>query len=143
MIVRTGKDKTFFVFNYIPKNLFFFFFIKANCFEGIVDLLTLREYKWKSENKFSYSQKVLSQNDGKLWDDAMISRIKLTETLSDLDDKIAEIIIADEKKLETISSSILKDSIRQVTLKQKGLYVLILVVRMLIFGMAELLEIST
>lgn len=62
----------------------------------------------------------MDPHDGALWEKCINARVKLTETLADFDDIIAEMIITDEKNLATIPSHLLKDAVRRVTLKQKG-----------------------
>lgn len=72
-----------------------------------------------------YTQSPLTEKDGKVWEDAVFARAKMTDTLADFDDRLAEIIITGEKSLETVPAERLKESIKNVTLKMLGLYILV------------------
>ena len=62
----------------------------------------------------------MNPQNGKLWENSVQARKNLVEVLADLDDSIAEKIIMDEKQLEMLSSSVLRDSIQKITIEQKG-----------------------
>ncbi|EEB14670.1 elongation factor G 2, putative [Pediculus humanus corporis] len=88
-------------------------------FKGVVDLLNLVKYEWDSSS-FNFTQTQLNPQNGKLWENSVQARKNLVEVLADLDDSIAEKIIMDEKQLEMLSSSVLRDSIQKITIEQKG-----------------------
>lgn len=70
----------------------------------------------------SFVKKQLTESDGKVWEDAIAARLKLTETLSDVDDHLTELIIVEEKSMENVPTARLRDSIRKSTLQHKGIF---------------------
>ncbi|KAK6635136.1 hypothetical protein RUM44_000385 [Polyplax serrata] len=98
-------------------------FSKENVFEGVVDLLNLEKFTWR-ESSINFTKKALNPEDGDLWENATKARLTLIETLADLYDEIAEIIINDESNLEKIPSSVLQETLRKMTVEHKGVVVL-------------------
>lgn len=90
---------------------------------GIVDLLRLEKCLWSGDRGENLRREPLSEGDGSLWHEAKRSREKLTDTLSDLDNGLAETVIALES-LDNISHQHLSEALRRVCLMQKGVPVL-------------------
>lgn len=84
-------------------------------------MLSLELQLWDRDSLgVKLSRQLLRQSDGQLWENAIIARRQLTESLADCDDQLAEHIIRDDQTMETVSSTKLRESIRNVTLQNKG-----------------------
>ncbi|KAL0270250.1 UNVERIFIED_CONTAM: hypothetical protein PYX00_007722 [Menopon gallinae] len=92
------------------------FFTESKVFCGVVDLINMVCYNWKDAPQgVNYQRKKLSQEDGRIWESACKGRIRLTETLADLDDRLAENIISEKESIEGMSADSIKTSVRKVT----------------------------
>lgn len=85
----------------------------------------MEKFTWR-ESSINFTKKALNPEDGDLWENATKARLTLIETLADLYDEIAEIIINDESNLEKIPSSVLQETLRKMTVEHKGSFVLLL-----------------
>nr|XP_012217751.1 PREDICTED: ribosome-releasing factor 2, mitochondrial [Linepithema humile]XP_012217752.1 PREDICTED: ribosome-releasing factor 2, mitochondrial [Linepithema humile]XP_012217753.1 PREDICTED: ribosome-releasing factor 2, mitochondrial [Linepithema humile]XP_012217754.1 PREDICTED: ribosome-releasing factor 2, mitochondrial [Linepithema humile] len=99
---------------------------EAEGFEGIVDVITMEKLTFdkKHQGMNLIKTKITENDDGKLWDIASEQRQVLTDKLSGLDDKLANIII-EQESLENVQPQILVDSLRRVTLSRKGVPVIL------------------
>lgn len=91
----------------------------------MIDLVNLYGIYWDLQNsgrKFIH-QKLSENTHGVIWEKAMDARRNLTDTLSEHDDELAEIIIKSET-LDNISPSSLEIAIRKTTLGLKTFPVL-------------------
>lgn len=79
-------------------------------FEGVVDLISMKKIAWKEENLGAEFE--VSELDGELLDEATLKREELIESLSDLDDEVAEKYLGGEE----FSSDELKAIIRRQVL---------------------------
>lgn len=92
--------------------------------EGIVDVITMEKLTFdKKHQGMNLIKTQVTESDGKLWDIASEKRRVLTDKLSGLDDKLADIII-EQESLENVQSQVLVDSLRRVTLSRKGVPVI-------------------
>lgn len=73
-----------------------------------------------------YLKTSLSKEDGKTWEDALSARSRLTDTLTDYDDRLAELIITENFTLETVPAFKLKESIQKAVLGRKGIFIIFL-----------------
>lgn len=90
--------------------------------EGIVDVITMEKlmFDQKHQGMNLIKTKLTESNDRKLWDMANERRQVLTDKLSSLDDKLADIII-EQESLENVQAQILADSLQRVTISRKGI----------------------
>ncbi|KAL0103381.1 hypothetical protein PUN28_017565 [Cardiocondyla obscurior] len=89
--------------------------------EGVVDLITMEKLTFDKiyQGMNLMKAKITESDDGKLWDVASEKRRLLTDKLSSLDDKLADIII-EQESLDKVQSQTLVDSLRRVTISRKG-----------------------
>ena len=66
-----------------------------NHFTGVVDLIAMQAYVWKTDDKDT--PPVVQDVPADLRDDALLYRQVLVETLADFDDTLAEAVLADAK----------------------------------------------
>ncbi|XP_011162851.1 ribosome-releasing factor 2, mitochondrial isoform X3 [Solenopsis invicta] len=99
---------------------------KAGVLEGIVDVITMEKLTFdkKHQGMNLIKTKITESDDGKLWDVTSEQRRLLTDKLSGLDDKLADVII-EQESLDNVQSQMLVDSLRRVTLARKGVPVLL------------------
>ncbi|XP_041351728.1 ribosome-releasing factor 2, mitochondrial-like [Gigantopelta aegis] len=95
-------------------------------FEGVVDVIMMEKLVWNSkicEDGIKFEKKLLSQSDGKLYEDALKARHHLIGQLADIDDSIADLVLADTK-LDDIQSEAVRKAVRSATIQQKIIPVL-------------------
>lgn len=94
---------------------------KARVLEGIVDVITMEKLTFdkKHQGMNLMKTKITESNDGRLWDVASEQRRLLTDKLSGLDDKLADIVI-EQESLDNVQPQTLVDSLRRVTISRKG-----------------------
>ncbi|XP_072745297.1 ribosome-releasing factor 2, mitochondrial [Anoplolepis gracilipes] len=99
---------------------------EAGVLEGIVDVITMEKLTFdKKHYGINLIKTKITENDnGRLWDIASEKRRILTDKLSDLDDKLADIII-EQESLENLQPQILVDSLRRITTSRKGVPVIL------------------
>ncbi|XP_029673570.1 ribosome-releasing factor 2, mitochondrial isoform X2 [Formica exsecta] len=99
---------------------------EAGVLEGIVDVITMEKLTFdkKHQGINLIKTKITEKDNGRLWDIASEKRRVLTDKLSGLDDKLADIII-EQESLENVQSQILVDSLRRITLNRKGVPVIL------------------
>ncbi|CAB3249526.1 unnamed protein product [Arctia plantaginis] len=86
---------------------------------GLIDLITLEEVIWTQGRGKNYVRRKLSEeSDGHKWETAMSYHKDLIDTLSSLDDQLAETIIAQETL--DISAKELEAAVRRATLSMKA-----------------------
>ncbi|XP_032521340.2 ribosome-releasing factor 2, mitochondrial [Danaus plexippus] len=91
---------------------------------GLIDLVTLEEIIWTQGRGKNYTQRKLTEvSDGHKWEYAINRHRTLIDTLSSIDDKLAETIIQQES-LDNIEAKEIEDAIRRCTLDMKGFPVL-------------------
>ncbi|KAL4713040.1 hypothetical protein ACJJTC_001094 [Scirpophaga incertulas] len=91
---------------------------------GLIDLVTCEEIVWiKGRGQNLTRRKLTEEKDGKKWEDTMITHTQLVDTLSSLDDKLADIIIQQES-LHNLEQKDLVAALRRCTLDMKGFPVL-------------------
>ncbi|KPI92112.1 Ribosome-releasing factor 2, mitochondrial [Papilio xuthus] len=91
---------------------------------GLIDLVTCEEVIWTQGRGQNYvRRKVAEKQDGKNWEKIMNSHRQLIDTLSSLDDQLAEIIIQQDS-LDNIEIPQINDAIRRCTLKMSGFPIL-------------------
>ncbi|CAO1430482.1 unnamed protein product [Diamesa tonsa] len=86
-------------------------------FKGIIDLISMKQVTWDPLNH-GQSYKVESINDTKLASEANAKRLEVIDSLSGLDDQLADAIIANDS-LENVNLDLLLNAIRRLTLNQK------------------------
>lgn len=87
--------------------------------------MTLEEVVWSSGRGQNYNRRKLSEStDGKQWEIAMSDHTQLIDTVSSIDDELAETIIQQES-LDNINCNDLINAIRRCTLKMSAFPVLI------------------
>lgn len=87
---------------------------------GIVDLLNLEKCLWSGDKGQKLTREPLTEKDGSLWHQAKEAREHLTDALSDLDNSLAETVIALES-LDNVSHQHLSEALRRVCIKQVSL----------------------
>ncbi|XP_076235485.1 mitochondrial ribosome recycling factor 2 [Calliopsis andreniformis] len=94
--------------------------------EGIVDVVCLEKLVFdKKDMGMKFTRLKLSEKEDKhLWEMALERRRKLTDKLSNMDDKLADVII-EQESLDAIPSQILLDSLYRSTISRKGVPVLL------------------
>ncbi|KAE8750087.1 hypothetical protein FOCC_FOCC003211 [Frankliniella occidentalis] len=95
---------------------------KKEKFLGVVDLLHLKKHLWIEDSggiEQLHELPLEESSDGKLWESAVKSREDLIDTLSSIDDSLAEEIIANDS-LSSISASALSSALRKATILCKG-----------------------
>ncbi|KAJ3413175.1 Ribosome-releasing factor 2, mitochondrial [Chytridiales sp. JEL 0842] len=102
-------------------------------FEGVVDLLEMQILDWKTNETGSIVRKVdftTKPTEGsnpeleRLWNDAVNARTTLVETMSSLDDAVVEAFLEKDGDHMAVEASILKASLRRLTLSGKAIPVL-------------------
>lgn len=99
---------------------------EAGVLEGIIDVITMEKLTFdKKHQGMNLIKTKITENDNKrLWDIVSEKRRVLTDRLSGLDDKLADIII-EQESLENVQSQILVDSLRRITISRKGVPVIL------------------
>ncbi|XP_050465862.1 ribosome-releasing factor 2, mitochondrial [Cataglyphis hispanica] len=99
---------------------------EAGVLEGIVDVITMEKLTFdkKHQGINLIKTKITEKDNGRLWDIVSEKRRVLTDKLSGLDDKLADIII-EQESLENVQPQILVDSLRRVTINRKGVPVIL------------------
>lgn len=84
----------------------------------MIDLLTLEKYIYSADTKNILTKSPLSEQvDGALWEDAKLERTKLIDTVSGLDDTLADVVISSES-LEDVRTVDVVKALRNITLEQ-------------------------
>ncbi|XP_013135798.1 PREDICTED: ribosome-releasing factor 2, mitochondrial [Papilio polytes] len=87
---------------------------------GLIDLVTCEEIVWTQGRGQNYIRRKLTEKeDGKNWEKIMNSHRQLIDTLSSLDDQLAETIIQQDS-LDNIEIPQINEAIRRCTLKMIG-----------------------
>ncbi|XP_011864002.1 PREDICTED: ribosome-releasing factor 2, mitochondrial [Vollenhovia emeryi] len=99
---------------------------KAGVLEGIVDVITMEKLTFdKRHQGMNLTRaKITEGDDGRLWDVASEKRRLLTDKLSGLDDKLADVVI-EQESLDDVQPQMLVDSLRRVTVGRKGVPVML------------------
>ncbi|XP_076043139.1 mitochondrial ribosome recycling factor 2 [Oratosquilla oratoria] len=101
---------------------------RGKTFSGVIDLVNMRKIHWdlsKSNHGKKFRISALDETlDGSLWENSLLSRCELVETLGDLDNEIAEYIL-DKESSDNIPSHMIKEALRRVTISQAGLPILL------------------
>ncbi|XP_043492370.1 ribosome-releasing factor 2, mitochondrial [Polistes fuscatus] len=99
---------------------------KGDVLEGLIDIISLEKIIFNKKSQgLDFLRKKLTQNEDKdLWDMANKKREILIDKLSNLDDKLADVII-EEESLDKITDQAICESLRRITLSRKGVPVLI------------------
>ncbi|XP_014478034.1 PREDICTED: ribosome-releasing factor 2, mitochondrial [Dinoponera quadriceps] len=99
---------------------------KAGVLEGIVDVITMKKLTFdeKYQGMSVTRKKITESDDGKLWEVASERRRALTDKLSGMDDKLADIVI-EQESLENVTAQALVESLRSVTIGRKGVPVML------------------
>ncbi|CAK1547506.1 unnamed protein product [Leptosia nina] len=91
---------------------------------GLIDLVSLEEVVWSSGRGQNYTRRKLTEStDGNKWELATSDHRQLIDTLSSLDDELAEIIIQQET-LDNFAPKDIINAIRRCTLKMTAYPVL-------------------
>lgn len=98
----------------------------AGVLEGIVDVITMDKLMFdeKYQGMNVIRRKLSESDDGRLWEMASEKRQVLTDKLSSLDDKLADIVI-EQESLENVTAQALVESLRSVTLNRRGVPVVL------------------
>ncbi|CAG9137668.1 unnamed protein product [Plutella xylostella] len=87
---------------------------------GLLDLLNLEEIIWTQGRGQKYTRRKLTEKeDGHVWENTMTGHRHLVDTISSLDDNLADIIIQEES-LDNIQSKDITAAIRRCTIDMKG-----------------------
>lgn len=94
--------------------------------EGIVDIISLEKiiFDKKDMGKKLTRFKLTEDKDKALWEMANEKRRDLTDKLSNMDDKLADIII-EQESLDAVTPQMLTDSLYRATINRKGVPVLL------------------
>lgn len=94
--------------------------------EGIVDIISLEKiiFDKKDMGKKLTRFKLTENKDKALWEMANEKRRDLTDKLSNMDDKLADIII-EQESLDAVTPQMLTDSLYRATINRKGVPVLL------------------
>ncbi|XP_078035691.1 mitochondrial ribosome recycling factor 2 isoform X2 [Augochlora pura] len=94
--------------------------------EGIVDVISLEKMIFTKDDKGSKFRrlKLSDKEDKSLWEMAVEKRRDLTDKLSNMDDKLADVII-EQESLDAIVPQLLIDSLHRATINMKGVPVLL------------------
>ncbi|KAK2579046.1 hypothetical protein KPH14_002839 [Odynerus spinipes] len=94
--------------------------------EGIVDVICLEKiiFDQKHQGLNFVRRKLIENEDKDLWNIVNEKREILIDKLSNLDDKLADIVI-EEESFDKISNQMLIESLRRITLSRKGVPVLL------------------
>lgn len=82
-------------------------------FTGVVDLISLQAYVWRSDDKDT--QPVIQEIPSDIKDDALLYRQVLIENLADFDDELAEAVLADAK----VTAEQIKNALRKAVIDLK------------------------
>ncbi|CAB0044165.1 unnamed protein product [Trichogramma brassicae] len=93
---------------------------------GVIDVVNLEKiiFNKKNQGRTILKTKLCSDNDNQFLTEAIEQRNTLTDKLSGIDDELANIVI-EQDSLEKVSSQNIVDSLRRVTISQKGVPVLL------------------
>lgn len=99
---------------------------KNGSLEGIVDVICLEKLIFdKKDMGMNFARSKLSEKDDKsLWETAVEKRRSLTDQLSGMDDKLANVII-EQESLDAVPSQLLLDSLYRSTISRKGVPVVL------------------
>ncbi|XP_046829118.1 ribosome-releasing factor 2, mitochondrial [Vespa crabro] len=99
---------------------------KGDVFEGIIDIVSLEKiiFNKKSQGLDFIRKKLTLNDDNDLWNIANEKREMLLDKLSNLDDKLAEVII-EEESLDKVTDQAICESLRKITLSRNGVPVLL------------------
>lgn len=98
---------------------------EAGVLKGIIDIITMEKLTFDEKHQgMNLIKTKITENDKRLWDIISEKRRILTDRLSGLDDKLADIII-EQESLENVQSQILVDSLRRITISKKGVPVIL------------------
>lgn len=98
----------------------------AGVLEGIVDVITMDKLTFdkKCQGMNVTRRKLTESDDGSLWEVASEKRRELTDKLSGLDDKLANIVI-EQESLKNVTAQALVESLRSVAIDRKGVPVVL------------------
>ncbi|KAM3959287.1 mitochondrial ribosome recycling factor 2 [Aphomia sociella] len=86
---------------------------------GLIDLITLEEIVWTQGRGQNFIRRKLTEKDGAIWETSMESHRQLIDTLSSLDDKLADTIIQQES-LDNLNSTEIEAAVRRCTVQMTG-----------------------
>nr|XP_026486693.1 ribosome-releasing factor 2, mitochondrial [Vanessa tameamea] len=91
---------------------------------GLIDLITLEEVIWTHGRGQNLTRRKLTEkSDGKVWETSLNEHRKVVDTLSSLDDQLAETIIQQES-LDNINSIEIAQAVRRCTIDMKAFPIL-------------------
>ncbi|XP_050354312.1 ribosome-releasing factor 2, mitochondrial isoform X2 [Nymphalis io] len=91
---------------------------------GLIDLITLEEVIWTQGRGQNLTRRKLTEkSDGKVWETSLNEHRKVVDTLSSLDDQLAETIIQQES-LDNINSIEIAEAVRRCTINMKAFPIL-------------------
>ncbi|RZC34417.1 ribosome-releasing factor 2, mitochondrial, partial [Asbolus verrucosus] len=94
-------------------------------FIGMIDILTMEKIIYDKSKEKQISHVELSEkSDPKSWNEAKLARTRVVDTLSVFDDTLANLIISSES-FDAITTRDIMTAVRQVTLKQQAVPVLL------------------
>ncbi|XP_063831183.1 ribosome-releasing factor 2, mitochondrial [Ostrinia nubilalis] len=89
-------------------------------FIGLIDLITLEEVIWTQGRGQNFIRRKLTETkDGHKWETSMDSHRQLVDTLSSMDDQLADTIIQHES-LDNLNSKDIEAAVRRCTIDMKG-----------------------
>ncbi|CAG8469003.1 14293_t:CDS:2 [Funneliformis caledonium] len=89
-------------------------------FSEIIDILDMQVLDWNKDPKGSIVNKILLTKDNPLFKEAVRGRTHLIEILSEMDDQLLEIFLANEDPMKVPVKDI-KDTLRRITLNGKAI----------------------
>ncbi|CAG9789535.1 unnamed protein product [Diatraea saccharalis] len=93
-------------------------------FIGLIDLIAMEEIIWThGRGKNLSRRKLTEQADGQKWEEALKGHRELVDSISSMDDQLAEIII-NEESLDNIATKDIQDAVNRCTIAMKGFPVL-------------------
>ncbi|XP_049878127.1 ribosome-releasing factor 2, mitochondrial [Pectinophora gossypiella] len=90
---------------------------------GLIDLVTREEIIWTHGRGQSYTRRKLTERDGKRFEETLSNHRQLVDTLSSLDDTLADTIIQQES-LDNLKSEEIDQAIRRCTIDMKAFPIL-------------------
>ncbi|KAL0868852.1 hypothetical protein ABMA27_007201 [Loxostege sticticalis] len=93
-------------------------------FIGLIDLITLEEIIWTQGRGQNFTRRKLTEkDDGPKWANSLDGHVQLVDTLSSMDDQLAETIIQQDS-LDNLDSRDIEAAVRRVTIDMKGFPIL-------------------
>ncbi|XP_045502415.1 ribosome-releasing factor 2, mitochondrial [Colias croceus] len=86
---------------------------------GLIDLISLQEIIWTSGRGQNLTRRKLTEADGKKWELALSDHRQLVDTISSLDDELAETIIQQES-LDNLETKDILNAVRRCAINMKA-----------------------